>query len=83
MEAGHNAQGALRDTVDRIERLENEKADLAADISAIKKEAKRNGFNVKAINTLVRERRQDQGDLDALNEVLEYYRTLLGVASSL
>jgi uncharacterized protein (UPF0335 family) len=80
---GHNAQGALRDIVDRIERLEGEKADIAADISAIKKEAKRNGFNVRAINTLVRERRQDQGDLEALNEVLDYYRTILGVSSPL
>jgi uncharacterized protein (UPF0335 family) len=79
MEAGHNERGEIDSIISRIERLENEKADIAADISGIKKEAKRAGFNVKAINALVRERRQDQGELTALNETLDYYRRMLGV----
>jgi len=83
MQAGSNEQGEIRSIVERIERLEAEKADLTTDISAIKKEAKRNGFNVRAINALVRERRQDQSELDNLNAVLDYYRRILGVSSPL
>jgi uncharacterized protein (UPF0335 family) len=68
----------LRSFVERIERLEREKQFLAEDMKQIKLEAKASGFNVKVLNFVVRERRQDREDLEEFNTVLETYRHALG-----
>jgi uncharacterized protein (UPF0335 family) len=60
--AGHNSldREKLRSLVERIERIEEERAGLAGDIREIYTEAKSAGFDVRAIRTNVRLRRQDQ-----------------------
>jgi uncharacterized protein (UPF0335 family) len=59
---GHNANAQLRSIVERIERLEDEKAALASDIKDIYAEAKGNGYNVKALRTIIRMRKQDASE---------------------
>ena len=56
------AAGQLRALIERIERLEEEKKSLADDIKDVYAEAKGNGFDTKAIRTIVRLRKQDQAE---------------------
>ena len=66
MKGGHNTQGAaagqLRAFVERIERLEEEKKTIGDDIKDVYSEAKGNGFDVKALRTIVRMRKQDANE---------------------
>lgn len=65
--------------IERIERLEAEKKTLADDIKEIKKEAKGTGFDVKVINHLIKERKQDKDDLDEFNTQADVYRRAIGM----
>jgi uncharacterized protein (UPF0335 family) len=55
-----SAKDQLRAFVARIERLEEEKAALAADLREVYAEAKGNGFDVKALRAVIRIRQQDK-----------------------
>ena len=55
----------LRSIIERIERLEEEKAALAADIRDIYAEAKGNGFDNKALRQIVKLRKMDSGRIPA------------------
>ena len=55
-----SAKDQLRTIVARIERLEEEKAALAADLREVYAEAKGNGFDVKALRAVIRMRKQDE-----------------------
>jgi uncharacterized protein (UPF0335 family) len=55
-----SAKDELRAFVARIERLEEEKAALAADLREVYAEAKGNGFDVKARRAVIRIRQQDE-----------------------
>jgi uncharacterized protein (UPF0335 family) len=72
-----NIRESLRAVIERIERLEADKADIAADIAEVKKKAKSDGFDVKVINTLIRERRKDADEVEEFNIVLDTYRRAL------
>lgn len=78
---GHNsvAAGQLRALIERIERLEVEKKDLASDIRDIYAEAKGNGFDTKAMRTIVRMRKQDQAKREEEATILELYLHALGM----
>ncbi len=65
--------------VERIERLEEEKANISNDIGEIKREAKSAGFDVKVINQMIRERRMDPADRAEHQALLEVYRAALGM----
>jgi uncharacterized protein (UPF0335 family) len=54
------AQGQLKSIVERIERLEVEKAEVAEQIKEVFAEAKGNGFDVKILRKVVRNRKQDR-----------------------
>jgi len=69
----------LRGFIERIERLEEEKRNISADITDIKKEAKSAGFDVKAINQILKERRMATADVEDLLGLLEVYRAALGM----
>jgi len=57
---GHNvAKEKIKAIIERVERLEDEKKGIADDIKDIYSEAKGNGFDVKALRTIVRMRKQD------------------------
>ncbi len=78
---GHNSVAAdqLRSLIERVERLEVEKKDLASDIRDIYAEAKGKGFDTKAMRTIVRLRKQDREDREAEAAVLETYLHALGM----
>ena len=60
MQLQNSTKDQLRAFVARIERLEEEKAALAADLREVYAEAKGNGFDVKALRAVVRIRKQDE-----------------------
>jgi uncharacterized protein (UPF0335 family) len=76
---GGNAAGQLRSIIERIERLEDEKADLAEDIKEVYAEAKGNGYCVKALRTIVRMRKQDDQERAEEESILATYLHALGM----
>ena len=60
MQLQTSAKDQLRTIVARIERLEEEKAALAADLREVYAEAKGNGFDVKALRAVISMRKQDE-----------------------
>ena len=75
------AAGQLKSLVERIERLEEEKAALAADIREIYAEAKGHGFDIKIMRQVVRIRRLDKADRQEQEAVLDLYLSALGMRS--
>ena len=70
----------LRSFVERIERLEEEKAALAADIREVYAEAKGNGFDTKILRQVVRLRKMDNAEREEQEELLDLYKRALGLA---
>jgi uncharacterized protein (UPF0335 family) len=77
-----SARDQLRTIVARIERLEEEKAALAADLRELYAEAKGNGFHVKALRTVIRLRKQDDNKRREEEAVLTTYLHALGMADA-
>lgn len=67
----------LRSFVDRIERLEEEKMALAADIREVYSEAKGAGFDVRVMRQLIRLRKLDKDDRTQMEEILSVYERAL------
>ena len=76
-EVGGIAADRLRSIVERIEKLEEEKAALAADIRDVYAEAKGNGFDVKTLRQIVRLRKLDAADRDEQEALLDLYKRVL------
>jgi uncharacterized protein (UPF0335 family) len=88
---GHNSQAApdepatrfakdqLKAIIERIERLEEEKKAISDDIRDVYAEAKGNGFDVKALRTIVRMRRQDANERAEAEAILETYLQAMGM----
>ena len=78
---GHNvAREKIKAIIERVERLEDEKKGIADDIKDIYSEAKGNGFDVKALRTIVRMRKQDADERAEQEAILEAYMHALGMA---
>ena len=73
------AADRLRAFVQRIERLEEEKAALAADIREVYAEAKGTGFDSKVMRQIVRLRKMDSSDRQEQEALLEVYRRAIGL----
>ena len=78
-EVGGVAADRLRSFIERIERLEEEKAALAADIREIYSEAKGNGFDAKVIRMIVRLKKIDQSDRQEQEQILDLYKRALDI----
>lgn len=76
-EVGGVAGERLKSFVERVERLEEEKAALAADIRDVYAEAKGGGFDVKILRQIVRLRKLDQADRREQEELLDLYMRAL------
>ncbi len=74
-----SAQNQLRQLVEQIERLEEEKKQLASDVRDKYLEAKAVGFDVKAIRQIVRLRKKSQSERQEEESVLEVYMHALGM----
>jgi uncharacterized protein (UPF0335 family) len=69
----------LKAFVERIERLEEEKAALAGDIKDVYLEAKGTGFDVKVLRQVIRLRKQNINERKEMEAVLETYLSALGM----
>lgn len=76
---GDNSKARIRSFIERVERLEGEKANIASDIKDVFTEAKSDGFDVKALRTIVRMRKQDPNDRAEQEMVLELYMQAMGM----
>ena len=75
------AKDQLKSLVERIERLEEEKAALAADIREVYSEAKGQGFDTKIMRQVVRLRKLDRADRQEQEAILDLYLGALGMQS--
>ncbi|HWP27194.1 MAG TPA: DUF2312 domain-containing protein [Xanthobacteraceae bacterium] len=72
------AKDQLKAFVERIERLEEEKKAISDDIRDVYAEAKANGFDVKALRTIVRLRKLDLAEWQEQQAIVETYLHALG-----
>lgn len=77
--AGGVAADQLRSIIERVERVEEEKAGLSADIRDILAEAKGNGYSVPAIRTILKMRKKDASERQEEEAILETYMASLGM----
>ncbi|MCL1512449.1 DUF2312 domain-containing protein [Parasaccharibacter sp. TMW 2.1884] len=75
---GGIAADRLRSIIERVERLEDERKALGADIRDVFTEAKSAGFDVKAIKQLIKLRKQEPAEVEEQETLLETYRRALG-----
>jgi len=69
----------IRAFVERIERLEEEKNSISEDISDVYAELKGQGFDTKAIRTIVRLRKKDANERQEEEAMLDLYMSALGM----
>lgn len=79
-EIGGIATDRLRSFIERIEHLEEEKSNLAADIREIYAEAKGNGFDTKVIRMIIGLRKMDQTDRQEQEQMLYLYKRALDIS---
>ncbi len=72
------AQTQLKTIIERIERLEEDKAAIMADQKEVYAEAKGNGFDVKVIRKVVRLRKQDRAKRLEEEAILDLYLSAIG-----
>ena len=82
---GHNGVAAdqLRTIIERVERLEQERSELAEDIKDIFKEAKGNGFDVATIKKVIQLRCKEAPDLEEMFGLLGVYMSAIGMQLTL
>ncbi len=69
----------LKALIERIERLEEEKAALAGDLRDVYSEAKANGFDTKIMRKIVSLRRKDHAERQEEEAIMELYLAALGM----
>ena len=70
----------LKQFVERIERLEEEQSAIADDIKDVFAELKGRGFDVKAVRSILRLRKQDHSERQEEEAILELYMNALGMS---
>lgn len=78
-DVGGIAGKRLKAFIERVERLEQEKTELADDIKDVYAEAKGVGFDTKTIRKLIRLRKMDAEKRREEDELLELYKTAIGL----
>lgn len=79
VDASSVAADQLKVFIERIERLEEEKAGLASDISDVYSEAKGNGFDTKALRKIIALRKKDHAERQEEEAILELYMQAMGM----
>jgi len=69
----------LRQFIERIERLDAEKKDLADQQKEVMAEAKGRGYDTKVMRKLITLRKRDQNDIAEEEAILEMYKEALGM----
>ena len=73
------AKDQLKAFVERIEKLEEEKKTISDDIRDVYAESKANGFDVKALRTIIRLRKIEPTEREEQDAILETYMHALGM----
>jgi uncharacterized protein (UPF0335 family) len=73
------AAAELKQFIERIERLEEEKQTIADDIKDVMGEAKGRGYDTKAIRTIIRLRKKDKDERMEEEAILQTYMNALGM----
>ena len=73
------AADQLKSFIERIERLEEEKAGLAGDIREVYAEAKGNGFDTKIVRKIIAIRKKDFAERREEEAILDLYMQALGM----
>lgn len=80
---GHNSGGIVGDQIkafiERVERLEEEKAGISEDIRSVYSEAKGNGLDPAILRTIVKMRKQDADARKEREAILDLYLVALGM----
>lgn len=79
-DVGSVAADELKQFIERIERLEEEKTSIQGDIKEVFAELKGRGFDAKAIRTIIRIRKQDHDERQEQEAILDLYMQALGMA---
>ena len=73
------AADRLRAFIERIERLEEDRAALNSDLKEVMSEAKGAGFDIKTIRQIVRLRKLEPTERIEQEQLLEIYRSAVGI----
>lgn len=83
---GHNSKRVggvaldqLKSIIGRVEKLEEEKSGIGADIRDVFAEAKGNGFDVRAIRQIIKIRKLDASEREEQEKILDTYMNALGM----
>lgn len=80
LDSGEIAGEQLLRFIDRIERLEEEKAEVATQVRDVYAEAKSQGFDPKIMRQIVRLRKRDPNDIEEEEAILHLYKQALGMS---
>jgi uncharacterized protein (UPF0335 family) len=69
----------LRQFIERVERLEEEKKEIADQVKEVFAEIKSRGFDTKAIRVILRERKQDPDTIAEQETLVDMYKAALGM----
>lgn len=69
----------LKSIIARVEKLEEEKKGIADDIRDVFAEAKGNGYDVKAIRSIIKIRKMDAAEREEAETILDTYMHALGM----
>lgn len=78
---GGIAGDRLKSFIERIERLEEEKAAITADIREIYAESKSVGFDTKALRQIIKLRKMDRQDREEQEQLLDLYMAAIGMTA--
>ena len=70
---GGNSKEVLKQSIERIESLENDKSDIADDIKEVYAEAKSCGFDVKIMRQVIRRRKLERTERDEIDDMIKCY----------
>ena len=73
------AEGQLKALVERIERLEEERKTIAADIKEVYAEAKGNGFDIKILRKVISLRKKEPEERQEEEAMIDLYLAALGI----
>ena len=73
------AAGQLKSIIERVERLEEEKKEVADQIKEVYAEAKANGFDAKTIRKVVSLRKKPTEEREEEEALLDLYLSALGM----
>ena len=73
------AADQLKSIIERIEKLEEEKAGISSDIRDVYSEAKGNGFDPKTLRQVIKLRKLDNSEREEAETLLELYKKTLGM----